>query len=178
MASRTWTWQLAGCALCLHSLLWMAAVPRSYGAPVKSAADMMQGVMKEMSEHPNDDLLDAMSELMRTAGEEAAEEVLGKADAEGEAAAFQAALKEAFEAFDTDSDGRLTGIDLKALLTVTGRAVPKEAEELLKNPDFTASYNDFLEIYEAAPPDNSDADDDAEGDDEQDHDNGGLRGEL
>eukprot|EP00913_Durusdinium_trenchii_P020001 g18800.t1 len=68
----------------------------------------------------------AMSEVMAKAEEEARDFVVEKAEELGEDGALEAALMEAFVAFDSDNDGKLIGQELAVLLEVSGRTVPPE----------------------------------------------------
>mmetsp|Transcript_140194 Transcript_140194/g.447373 ORF Transcript_140194/g.447373 Transcript_140194/m.447373 type:complete len:215 (-) Transcript_140194:97-741(-) len=106
----------------------------------RSLKDMVVG-----SEEQWEGAVMGMAEIMREAADEAAEEVLERAAAEGEDVAFQAAIKEAFTAFDADGDGSLSGEEVSVLLTVAGRTVPADLDT---TPKRRYTFEDFEALYE------------------------------
>lgn len=92
-------WRLARAAV-----LWQTAAGAAEpGAPLSRALEAMQGTQEYGR------AVQAMSEVMAQASEEARAFVEEKAQELGEEGAFEAALMEAFVAFDSDDDGRLIG---------------------------------------------------------------------
>ncbi|CAK9103939.1 unnamed protein product [Durusdinium trenchii] len=89
----------------------------------------------------------AMSEVMAKAEEEARDFVVEKAEELGEDGALEAALMEAFVAFDSDNDGKLIGQELAVLLEVSGRTVPPELLQEFQSKDFECDYDEFTRIY-------------------------------
>ncbi|CAK9103940.1 unnamed protein product [Durusdinium trenchii] len=74
-------------------------------------------------------------------------QLLTEAEELGEDGALEAALMEAFVAFDSDNDGKLIGQELAVLLEVSGRTVPPELLQEFQSKDFECDYDEFTRIY-------------------------------
>eukprot|EP00434_Breviolum_minutum_P016833 symbB.v1.2.014850.t1/scaffold1079.1/size239879/8 len=90
----------------------------------------------------------AMSEIMAQAEIEARDFVEQKVEELGEDGAFDAALMEAFVAFDSDNDGKLIGQEASVLLEVSGRSLPTDLQQELEDKDFECDFEEFVRIYE------------------------------
>ncbi|CAJ1329963.1 unnamed protein product [Effrenium voratum] len=104
----------------------------------------------------------AMSEVMANAEEEARDFVAQKAEELGEEGAFQAALMEAFVAFDSDDDGLLLGKEAAVLLEVSGRSVSEELRQELETKGYECDFETFAGLYERSEPLASSPDDEDE----------------
>ncbi|CAE8721942.1 unnamed protein product [Polarella glacialis] len=64
------------------------------------------------------------------------------------ASAYESALAEAFEAFDTDKDGKLTGEEVTMVLQDCGQKPPAELVEALAGKSYRCSLEEFAMIYD------------------------------
>ncbi|CAE8593581.1 unnamed protein product, partial [Polarella glacialis] len=109
-----------------------------------------------------------MSETMMTAAQEAREEVAERAESAGEASAYESALAEAFEAFDTDKDGQLTGEEVTMVLLVCGQKPPAELVGVLAGKSYRCSLEEFAMIYDQSETAEVPAAGDSQGDEDDD----------
>ncbi|CAK9026731.1 Uncharacterized protein SCF082_LOCUS17633 [Durusdinium trenchii] len=129
----------------LLTLLGQASLLAAMSEPGPGGPKSMAEKVMESAEYAS--AVKAMSEVMAKAEEEARDFVVEKAEELGEDGALEAALMEAFVAFDSDNDGKLIGQELAVLLEVSGRTVPPELLQEFQSKDFECDYDEFTRIY-------------------------------
>mmetsp|Transcript_35644 Transcript_35644/g.57312 ORF Transcript_35644/g.57312 Transcript_35644/m.57312 type:complete len:163 (-) Transcript_35644:57-545(-) len=124
----------------------LSAAMSEPGAP-KATPGITEMHEKLMESVEYSQAVSTMSEIMAQAESEARDFVEQKAAELGEDGAFDAALMEAFVAFDSDDDGKLIGQEAAVLLEVSGRSLPAELQKELEDKDFECTFEEFVQIY-------------------------------
>ncbi|CAL1135684.1 unnamed protein product, partial [Cladocopium goreaui] len=129
------------------ALLAKASLSAAMSEPAGAAPGMKEMHEKLMESVEYSQAVSTMSEIMAQAESEARDFVEQKAAELGEDGAFDAALMEAFVAFDSDDDGKLIGQEAAVLLEVSGRSLPADLQKELEDKDFECTFEEFVEIY-------------------------------